>query len=154
MISVRMRAFRILAIVVLGAALGLVWNAASGRGIALRANAFLREGTEEIPAAEAKARLGKGALVLDARLLMFYEMSHIPGSLPLPEDDFDRHFALLEPKLRSTFDIIVYCSGFGCEASHIVTERLKARGVQAVILNEGWPAWTDAGYPVKEGKEP
>ena len=145
---------RIAAIIVLALASGLAWNAASGRGLALDANAFLREGAEEIPAAEAKARFDRGVLFLDARPLMNYEFERIPGALPLPEDDFDRHFAVLEPRLRSSFDAVVYCAGFGCEASHMVAERLKERGIHVAILNEGWPAWTDAGYPVEQGKQP
>jgi len=145
---------RILLILLAGAGLGLAWNGFSGRGLALTRNAYMREGDEEIPAAEARARLGKGALFLDARPVAFYEMSHIPGALPLPEDDFDRAFTKLEPRLRSSYDVVVYCAGFGCEASHLVARRLKERGVPAVVLAEGWPAWTDAGYPVKEGAQP
>ena len=151
------RPVRIAAIVALALGTGLAWNAASGRGLALGANAFLREGAEEIPAAEAKARFDRGALFLDARPVANYEMEHIPGALPLPEspaEDFERHFEVLEPRLRSSFDAVVYCAGFGCEASHLVAERLKERGIHVAILNEGWPAWTDAGYPVKEGREP
>lgn len=144
------------AIVLAGIGLGLGWNAASGRGFALSKNAFLRPGDKlvEIPAAEAKERSEKGALVLDARGWDFYKMGHIPGSLNLPEEEFDNAFAKLEPKLRSNFDIVVYCAGYGCEASHIVTRKLKERGVHAVILNEGWPAWEDAGYPIREGEQP
>ena len=43
-------------------------------------------------------------------------------------------------------------AGYGCEASHLVARKLKERGIPAVVLNEGWPAWTDAGYPIKEGR--
>jgi len=81
-------------------------------------------------------------------------MSHVPGALPLPEDDFDRAFASIEDRLRSHFDIIVYCSGYGCEASHIVARKLAGQRIRAAVLHEGWPAWTDAGYPVKEGPQP
>jgi rhodanese-related sulfurtransferase len=145
---------RIAVILVAAAGLGLAWNGLSGQGVALTRNAYVREGDEEIAAKEARDRLDKGALFLDARPVAFYEMSHIPGALPLPEDDFDRGFAKIEPRLRSSFDIVVYCSGFGCEASHLVARRLKERGIPAVVLSEGWPAWTDAGYPTKEGAEP
>ena len=131
-----------------GALVGLGWNAWSGRGFALGQNVFVQAGDEVIEPAEAKARLDKGALFLDARPSDFYKMSHIPGALPLPEDDFDKAFAELEPRLRASFDIVVYCSGYGCEASHIVARKLREKGVQAAILHEGWPAWTDAGYPV------
>jgi rhodanese-related sulfurtransferase len=151
-----LRLWRVAAIVVAGSVLGVAWNAFSGWGIALSGNAYIKPGEDlvEIDAAEAKKRLDKRALFLDARPVAFYEMSHIPGALPLPEDDFDRAFAKIEPRLRSSFDIIVYCSGFGCEASHLVARRLKERGIPAVVLNEGWPAWTDAGYPTKEGAQP
>lgn len=107
-----------------------------------------------IPAPEARKRLDAGALFLDARPVAFYKMGHIPGALPLPEDDFEGSFHSLEARLRSRFDIIVYCSGFGCEASHIVARKLKERGIQADVLEEGWPAWTDAGYATKEGADP
>ncbi|MGE0454289.1 MAG: rhodanese-like domain-containing protein [Vicinamibacteria bacterium] len=145
---------RALAIVLAAALLGLAWNAFSSRGVALNQNVLIRAEDEVIEAREAKARLDRGALFLDARPLMFWELERIPGSLPLPEDAFDAHFAKLEPKLRSTFDIVVYCSGFGCEASHLVAARLRERGIQAAILHEGWPAWTDAGYPIETGREP
>ena len=46
----------------------------------------------------------------------------------------------------------MYCSGYGCEASHLVAAQARGGGIQAAILHEGWPAWTDAGYPVKEGR--
>jgi rhodanese-related sulfurtransferase len=151
-----MRAWRILVLVAVSAALGLAWNTLSGRGLALSRNAFLKDGDalEEIAPAEGRRRLDQKALFLDARPRAFYDMSHIPGALPLPEDDFDRAFAALEPKLRSTFDIVVYCSGYGCEASHNVARSLRERGIHAVILQGGWPDWTDAGYPVTKGSQP
>lgn len=138
----------------LGVGLGLAWNGFSGRGIALSKNVFIRAEDEVIEAKEAKARLERGALFLDARPRDFWKMEHIPGSLPLPENDFDSAFAGLEPRLRSSFDIVVYCSGFGCEASHIVAAKLRERGIHAAILHEGWPAWTDAGYPTRTGDRP
>ena len=147
------RLIRIALILLAATAFGLAWNSISGRGVALDRNAYVREGDEEIKAAEAKARLDKGALFLDARPVAFYEMSHIPGALPLPEDDFDKHFAKIEPRLRSSLDIVVYCSGFGCEASHLVARKLKERGIPAVVLSEGWPAWEEAKYPVKAGPQ-
>ena len=150
----RLRVVRMAAILALGGTFGLSWNALSGRGIALRENVFIRAEDEVIEAKEAKSRLDKGALFLDARPIAFYKMEHIPGSLPLPENDFDAAFAKLEPRLRSSFDIVVYCSGWGCEASHIVAAKLRERGIHTAILHEGWPAWTDARYPTKAGDVP
>lgn len=149
-----LRTARIAAILVLGVVLGLAWNALGGRGLALSKNAFLKEGDEVVEAVAARALLDKGALFLDARPVEFYSMGHIPGALPLPEDDFDRAFTRIETTLRSRFEIVVYCSGYGCEASHVVARKLKERGIPATILHEGWPAWTEAGYPVKAGEAP
>jgi rhodanese-related sulfurtransferase len=150
------RASRVAVIVVGGALLALAWNTWSGRGFDLRANALVRPGDpEEIRAAEAKRRLDKqSALFLDARPLAFYEMGHIPGALPLPEDKFDAEFPKLEPRLRDSLDVVVYCSGFGCEASHIVARKLAEKGVPTSVLGDGWPAWTEAGYPVSTGPTP
>ena len=150
----RPRLLRMAAILALGTALGLSWNSLSGHGIALSKNVFIRAEDEVIEAKEAKARLDRGALFLDARPIDFYKMEHIPGSLPLPENEFPTAFAKLEAKLRSTFDIVVYCSGWGCEASHIVAGKLRERGIHTAILHEGWPAWTDAHYPTKAGEVP
>jgi rhodanese-related sulfurtransferase len=146
--------WRICVVGAAGIALGLLWNGFSGRGLALGQSVFVQRGDEVIEAGEAKARLDRGALFLDARPVDFYKMGHIPGALPLPEPDFDRAFAALEPRLRWHFNLVVYCSGYGCEASHDVARRLRAKGIHAAILSEGWPAWTDAGYPVKAGEAP
>ncbi len=148
MIFMGSRVLRIAAIMGAGALVGLGWNAWSGRGFVLGQSVFVQAGDEVIEPSEAKARLDRGALFLDARPSDFWKMSHVPGALSLPEEGFDKAFAELEPKLRGTFNIVVYCSGYGCEASHIVARKLREKGVHAAILSEGWPAWTDAGYPV------
>jgi rhodanese-related sulfurtransferase len=155
MVACGMRWHRIALLVVVGSVAGLAWNALSGRGIALTANVYLAGGVKTITAAEAKQRLDKGAvLFLDARPRMIWEFSHIPGALPLPEDEMDSAFAELQPRLRGRYDIVVYCSGFGCEASHIVARHLMDEGIPAVVLDGGIPAWEDAGYPLREGDKP
>jgi rhodanese-related sulfurtransferase len=145
---------RVFLLILVGSGSGFAWNAWSGRGFSLRANALLKPGDEELSLAEAKKRFDKGHLFLDARPLDFYPMGHITGALPLPEDDFDRAFAKLEPTLRSALDIVIYCSGYGCPASHNVSRKLKERGIPAAIMPEGWPAWTEAGHPTRKGDAP
>ena len=145
---------RVLVIVGAGAILGFAWNQWSGRGFELRANALVLPGDEEIKPAEAKKRQDKGALFLDVRPALNYEIGHIPGALSYPLEKFDEMFPAMEPRLRDSMDIVVYCAGFGCDASHMVARKLKEKRIPAVVLQEGWPAWTDAGYPTKEGKQP
>jgi len=141
-------------ITALGATTGLVWNSMNGKGFDLAQSVFVQAGDELVPAPEARARLDAGALFLDARPRDFWRMSRIPGARPLPEDDFDAAFADVEPELRRTTNIVVYCSGYGCEASHIVARRLRERGYPAVILDEGLPAWEDEGYALDTEARP
>lgn len=140
---------RFILILVTGAAAGLLWNAASGRGFALGRSVLVQAGDEVVQVADARTLLDRGALFLDARPRDFWRMSRIPGALSLPEDDFDRAFAEAEERLRRASGIVVYCSGFGCEASHIVARKLRERGLIAAILDEGLPAWQDAGLPME-----
>jgi rhodanese-related sulfurtransferase len=139
---------RFILILVTGAAAGLLWNAASGRGFALGRSVLVQAGDELVSAADARALLDRGALFLDARPRDFWKMSRIPGALPLPEDDFDRALPEVEERLRRASGIVVYCSGFGCEASHVVARKLRERGFIAAILDEGLPAWEDADGPL------
>jgi rhodanese-related sulfurtransferase len=139
---------RLILILVTGAAAGLLWNATSGRGFALGRSVLVQAGDELVGVADAKSLLDGGALFLDARPRDFWRMNRIPGALPLPEEDFDRSFAELEERLRRANGIVVYCSGFGCEASHVISRKLRERGFIAAILDEGLPAWEDAGFPM------
>jgi rhodanese-related sulfurtransferase len=149
-----MRIMKMAALVAVGALCGVGWNTASGRGFDLGRSVFTQAGDEVIPAAEAKARLDAGALFLDARPRDFWRMNRIPGALALPEDDFDRAFREVEPRLRRTSNIVVYCSGYGCDASHVVARKLRELGFPAVVLDDGLPAWEDAGFAVDEAPRP
>ncbi len=145
---------RMAAIVVLGSLLGLGWNSLGGRGLALDRNVYLRDDDETVTPAEAKVRFDRGALFLDAREAESYRMGHVAGALSLPSIDFQRAFPALEPQLRSRFDLVVYCDGPSCEASHLVARWLREKGIQAAVFVDGWPAWSGAGHPSREGNGP
>ncbi len=151
-----LRPWRVAAILLAGTVLGLGWNAWSGRGLALGQSAFLRPGEviETVTVTEARERLARGTLFVDARPPDFYELGHVPGAVSLPEPDFDAALARLEPEMRRRFDIVVYCSGEGCEASHIVARKLRERGIASAVLQDGWPAWEKAGLPRRTGTAP
>lgn len=150
----RTRLLRMILITALGATAGLAWNSLNGKGFDLSQSVFVQAGDELVQAPEARARLDAGALFLDARPRDFWRMNRIPGARPLPEDDFDAAFVEVEPELRKTTNIVVYCSGYGCEASHIVARQLRERGYPAVILDDGLPAWEDEGYPLDTEAHP
>jgi rhodanese-related sulfurtransferase len=137
---------KMMVIAVVGAACGLTWNSLSGKGFDLSQSVFVQAGDVLVPATEAKVWLDRGALFVDARPRDFWRMSRIPGAVSLPEEDFERSFAEVEALLQKNLSIIVYCSGYGCESSHIVARELRERGFAAVILDDGLPAWEDEGY--------
>lgn len=151
---VSFRPLRLALIPLAATTLGLAANQVNGHGIPLGKHVFVQAGDQIIEAKEAKERFDRGVLFLDARPKESYAFGHIPKALSLPEEKFKSAFEALEPRLRSALDIVVYCSGFGCEASHNVARKLKAAGIPAAVLHEGWPAWTDAGYPVAQGENP
>jgi rhodanese-related sulfurtransferase len=145
---------RFILILAAGASLGFAWNAASGRGIALGQSVLVQAGDELVPASAGERLLQTGALFLDARPRDFWRMSRIPGALSLPEEDFERAFREAEPRLRRASAIVVYCSGYGCEASHLVARKLREQGLAAAVLDEGLPAWQDAGLPLDSEPRP
>jgi rhodanese-related sulfurtransferase len=141
---------RFILILTIGGAAGLAWNALSGRGFALGRSVLAQAGDQLVRVAQAKVLLDRGALFLDARPRDFWRMSRLPGALALPEDEFDKYFAQLEPTIRRAKAVVVYCSGYGCEASLVVARRLRERGIDAGVLDEGIPAWQDAGLPLDQ----
>ena len=145
---------RFILILAAGVSLGLAWNAGSGRGFALAQSVLVQAGDELVAPPAGKRLLDQGALFLDARPRDFWRMSRIPGALSLPEEDFERAFQEAEARLRRASAIVVYCSGYGCEASHLVARKLRERGFAAAILDEGLPAWQDAGLPLDEEPRP
>jgi rhodanese-related sulfurtransferase len=139
---------RLTLILVVAAGAGLAWNALSGRGFALGRSVLVQAGDELVEVGAAKTLLDRGALFLDARPRDFWRMSRIPGALSLPEDDFERTFRELEPRIRRAPAVVVYCSGYGCEASLDVARKLRERGIAAGVLDEGLPAWEDRALPL------
>lgn len=133
---------------------GFTWNALSGRGFALGRSVLVQAGDELVEAHAAKTLLERGALFLDARPRDFWRMSRIPGALSLPEEEFDGAFSELETRIRRASAVVVYCSGYGCEASHDVARKLRERGIAAGILDEGLPAWEDAALPLDREPRP
>jgi rhodanese-related sulfurtransferase len=149
-----MRFLRLPVLIVSASTLGLLWNGLSGRGLGLDRHVLLREGDELIDVKEARRWLDNGALFIDARARIAYEFGAIPGAIQLPENEFDAVFPQLTRQLRKQLYIVVYCDGFGCQSSHHVAQKLKARGIPASILDGGYPAWKEAGYPMHvEGSE-
>jgi glyoxylase-like metal-dependent hydrolase (beta-lactamase superfamily II)/rhodanese-related sulfurtransferase len=90
-------------------------------------------------------------VVLDVREREAFEAGHIPGARLLPRGQLELRVnqELTDPTRR----ILAYCE-FG-RVSTLAAATLRQMGFQgAVALDGGMKAWREAGYTVKEGKDP
>ena len=94
-------------------------------------------------------RVRKGeVIVLDVRPAEEYRAGHIPGALSIPIQELKRRLSEL-PKSQ---DIVAYCRGPYCVFSGQAVEFLRAKGFQAVRLDEGILDWRARGLPVAVGE--
>lgn len=92
-------------------------------------------------------------LLIDARNVDLYLQGRLPGARSLPWGEIN---ARLEAFLgEQPFDrpLVAYCSGYSCEDSFLLAQRLMAAGYRDVRVYEGGlPEWQDAGLPVEKGQ--
>jgi rhodanese-related sulfurtransferase len=89
--------------------------------------------------------------VVDALGGEYYVKQHLPGAIPLVENDVaDRAGALLPDRAAP---IVTYCSNPACPNSQRVAEQLAALGYTNVRkYREGIEDWTTAGLPTESGQ--
>jgi len=92
-------------------------------------------------------RKGAKAIVIDARPLKKYQVSHIPSSLVLPDTKFDSMYQLVLGKVNKSKEIIVYCGGYKCVKSSIVAVELLKKGHKNLkVYIAGLPQWKTKNY--------
>lgn len=113
---------------------------------------------EEVHTDEAHWLWENGALFLDARRTSIYNEGHIEGarSFAVWEGDIDdKVMALSAEGIDTSMPIVIYCSGGECEDSHMLAQKLWGLFFNNLrVYYEGYPGWTDAGYPVAQGPQP
>ena len=108
-----------------------------------------RRGLEPIDRNALVKRIRKGEVVLlDVRPAEEYRAGHIPGALSMPIQELKRRLSEL-PKSQ---EIVAYCRGPYCVFSDQAVELLRAKGFQAVRLDEGILDWRARGLPVAIGE--
>jgi len=85
--------------------------------------------------------------VLDVRPAAEFRAGHIPGARSVPLDELERALSSL-PRDQ---EVVAYCRGPYCVMALEAVERLRARGYQAVRLEDGVAEWKAAGLPVEHG---
>ena len=93
----------------------------------------------------------KQRLILDVRHIEFYKLGHLPGALSFPLTDFKTDIRHLQKTADKDQAILVYCSGFACNASHIFAEKLKKLKYSDVkIYSGGFEQWQKMGYEIEK----
>ena len=106
----------------------------------------VKDTLEPVLAEELLDRVRKGLVtVLDVRPPDEYAAGHIAGAVNVPLAELEKYLRKLKPKK----EIVAYCRGPHCVLSYDAVEKLRARGIKARRLKEGFPEWKAAGLPVE-----
>lgn len=106
---------------------------------------------EAISAQELLDRAEHGEVtVLDIRPQKEYAAGHLPNAINIPPDEIAQRIAELESNLDSNKTIVAYCRGPYCLYSHDAVSLLREKGFMAQRLQDGFPEWQAAGYPVQQ----
>jgi len=104
---------------------------------------------EPVAQDELARRLRDGqVLVLDVRPEQEYAAGHIAGARSLPVADLSARLAEL-PREK---EYVAYCRGPYCVYADEAVTALRANGLKAQRLSEGYPEWWLSGRPVRTGK--
>jgi DNA-binding transcriptional ArsR family regulator len=102
------------------------------------ARKYLGDEVEGIGREELRARLRRGDVVLvDVRPPEEFAAGHIDGAQSIPLAVLEQHL----DELPSDREVIAYCRGPFCVMAHEAVHRLRAAGLPARRLEEGWPEW-------------
>ena len=111
------------------------------------------EGREGMQPVDRKALLELvrqgGVTVLDVRPVEEYNAGHVPGALSIPLKELQLRLS----DLPRDQEIVAYCRGPYCVLSIQAVEMLRARGFQAVRLEEGIQDLRAMGFPIAANEE-
>ncbi len=86
------------------------------------------------------------ALLVDARPYTMFLKETIPGSISIPDTSFDKLVGRFP--INKSEKILVFCSGFVCEKSHIVASKLYDLDYKNVVVYAGGvPQWKKESLP-------
>ncbi len=153
-----------LAMLVASAALGLLVNHFSPRGLPIfpkpqpeqPASLPLPSGLLPMTPDQAHAAFAaKASLFLDARSAQEYDKGHIPGALNLPARSFEARYPDLVERVEAAPSLVVYCQSIECDEAVEVADRLRGLVAKPIhVFEQGWGAWQAAGFPQKKADHP
>mgnify|MGYP006103440297 FL=1 len=84
-------------------------------------------------------------MVLDIRPEEEFHAGHLPNAINVPPNELLQRIS----NIKSDKDIVAYCRGPYCLFSYNALETLREKGFKAQRLEDGFPEWKAAGYPVQ-----
>ncbi len=104
-----------------------------------------REGMVPVDRDALIKRVRKGTVtVLDVRPIEEYQAGHIPGAMSIPLKELERHLS----ELPHDQEIVAYCRGPYCVLAMEAVEILRAKGFNAVRLEESIQDLRAMGFPI------
>ena len=85
--------------------------------------------------------------ILDVRPEDEFALGHLPGALNIPLGKLEQRLG----ELPAGREVIAYCRGPYCVLSFEAVAALRARGYRVRRLEDGYPEWKAAGFPVEGG---
>jgi rhodanese-related sulfurtransferase/DNA-binding transcriptional ArsR family regulator len=108
-----------------------------------------RNDFEPVTPDELSRRMTNGeVMVLDVRPEQEYAAGHIAGAHSVPVSDITARLA----ELPHEKEYVAYCRGPYCVYADDAVAVLRANGLKAQRLTEGYPEWWLSGRPVRTGK--
>jgi rhodanese-related sulfurtransferase len=108
-----------------------------------------RDEFEPVTPDELARRMTNGeVVVLDVRPEQEYAAGHIAGARSIPVADLSERLT----ELPREEEYVAYCRGPYCVYADEAVAALRANGLKAQRLTEGYPEWSLSGRPVRTGK--
>lgn len=105
-----------------------------------------RDSLEPVSRSALLERLRDGSVtLLDVRPPEEFARGHLPGALNIPLDQLDAALG----SFTENIPVVAYCRGPYCVLSYDAVAQLRARGIEALRLEDGYPEWKAAGLPVE-----
>jgi rhodanese-related sulfurtransferase/predicted transcriptional regulator len=106
----------------------------------------VKDNLEPIPRDELLARVQDDLVtVIDVRPKEEYAAGHVPGATNIPLSELERHLDQFDPGQ----EIVAYCRGPHCVLAFDAVAKLREQGFKARRLQDGYPEWKTAGFPVE-----
>jgi rhodanese-related sulfurtransferase len=107
-----------------------------------------------ISALELRAEMQDSALqplVVDVRSQADYQNGHIPDAINIPADEVPESL----PQITTGQPVVLYCDMRhpGVSRSERTADLIRKTGLQARVLEGGFPAWEAAEYPVDRKRQ-